>query len=649
MDSSSLVREKPAGLENEQDSELSEPDSTVQTPPPVEGLAGEAAVVSKARSPRHATQPAPSGEDEEMADADDETSTSHYPKRKRTSIFNDLSERKIEIPTSIETERTSLPGASSRITPRNSLGGVKGVLLGHWRDSQVPELENKHAVIGFIDVRERLRTRIQPINKDGDTISSEYSLPPGPGGSWVTFDRIYFSEHLIGLDHYQVKEYVRLRSSVLETTDQERVAAEKEAVKEATVRGREILQNENPIAMPLVARGAIPLDMAADAPNGSDAKRRKTSSSFVNIAPHDEPSSSSQHYIQDPLHGTRPTRIVLGYWRGSSEADPSDRHAVYGILGQNDMFRVKVVRETRDGRYVDGNFPSGAGALWIHYEEVVFEPHLTSLSRPEVKEYCRIRQYQIDHGETTGERSANEARAAKDALTRATAFLPTHHLQGGVHAKAYSRDRDIEGSPGGPAVGSADGGAHRLSGGHELRQLRNADARPSRHSLNDILDTNGAPGGPGGPRVPQNEVVERADALVRREIARVEAAQGRADAIHRERGIGSGSPGLGIATPATAGPGGAPSPPLMNGANGNSGRPMLYESEHIERLNRVWARQESLRLRTASQEAKIYDGVKYERKPTGPFMGKLVSQGTIITIDGEDYVEYRVLTKPSFF
>jgi hypothetical protein len=32
-------------------------------------------------------------------------------------------------------------------------------------------------------------------------------------------------------------------------------------------------------------------------------------------------------------------------------------------------------------------------------------------------------------------------------------------------------------------------------------------------------------------------------------------------------------------------------------------------------------------------------GIKYERKQTGPFEGKLVSRGTIISIDDDDYVE----------
>ncbi|KAJ4150322.1 hypothetical protein LMH87_011076 [Akanthomyces muscarius] len=646
------IGDRPAALDNEQDSELSDPDSTVRTPPRGTGLREE--IVVGAKDNRTPTQADHDG-DAAMADADEEPATSHYPKRKRTSIFNDLSESKIEIPTSIRAERperTALPAASSKPKPRNSLGGVKGVLVGHWRDSQVPQLENKHAVIGFIDVRDRLRTRIQPINKDGEAISYEYPLPPGPGGSWVTFDRIYFSDHLVGLDHFQVKEYVRMRAAAVEDTDEERLAAEAEAVKLATVRGRELLQSENPVVAPLIAHGAIPLDASGN-PAAIDTKRRRTSSSFVAIAPQDADAASaaavatSQHPLAlDPLHGTRPTRIVLGFWRGSSEAAPLDRHAVYGILGQNDMFRVKVVRETRDGRYVDGNFPSGAGALWIHYDEVEFEPHIKSLSRPEIKEYCRIRQYQVDHGETVGERRANELRAADEARVRATAYLPTHHLQGATAASKAS----AASYPHAEADGAtADDGGGRASGGHELRQLRRAaaDARPARHSLGDIesagitttTTTNGGGGSSGStPHSVQSgeALLERANALARREIARVEAAQGRADrhAVHRERAA--------QAADAAA----ATSPPLTNGA---ASRGLFHESEDIERLNRVWAAQESLRLRGGSEDAKVYDGVKYERKGTGPFMGKLVSQGTIITIDGDDYVEYRVLTKPSFF
>ncbi|KAM3518451.1 hypothetical protein NHJ13051_008183 [Beauveria bassiana] len=652
----SPMAERPAALDNEQESELSDPDSTVKTPP--RGNELEEEIVVRAKDIIITTHPDGDG-DEAMAEADEEGTTSHYPKRKRTSIFNDLSESKIEIPTSIRAERperTALPSTSSKTKPRNSIGGVKGVLVGHWRDSPVPDIENKHAVIGFIDVRDRLRTRIQPLNKAGEPISAEYPLPPGPGGSWVTFDRIYFSDFLVGLDHFQVKEYVRLRSAAVEDSDEERLAAEAEAVRAAIIRGRELLQTENPVVAPLMAHGAIPVDANGN-PMVIDAKRRRTSNSFVSIAPHEDAAGGPQPLALDPLHGTRPTRVVLGYWKLSSEELPEDRHAVYGILGQNDMFRVKVVRETRDGRYVDGNFPTGAGALWIHWDEVEFEPHIRVLSRPEIKEYCRIRQYQIDRGETTSQRAANEAAAIEEARLRTTAYLHAHHLQGakGGHAQRGSSsspgDADRPDSPGGGSGG-------RVSGGHELRQLRraadaksdnnNSNARGARNSSYGFVDAGaevlgGGAGASNGGTPRSGDALERANALVRREIARVEAAQGRADlhADHRERAAQAAD----AAAAAVAASITVPSPPMTNG----SGRALFHESEDIERLNRVWARQESLRLRAGSEDAKIYDGVKYERKPTGPFMGKLVSQGTIITIDGEDYVEYRVLTKPSFF
>lgn len=75
----------------------------------------------------------------------------------------------------------------------------------------------------------------------------------------------------------------------------------------------------------------------------------------------------------------------------------------------------------------------------------------------------------------------------------------------------------------------------------------------------------------------------------------------------------------------------------------------FHESKDTQRLGRVWARQETLRMKHRADDAKMYNDVKYERKAAGPFMGMLASQGTIIHIGDEDYVEYRVLTKPLFF
>ncbi|KAH6959668.1 hypothetical protein BKA56DRAFT_562059 [Ilyonectria sp. MPI-CAGE-AT-0026] len=623
------------------DSELSEPASSVHSPSGVRfNKLEDEIVVGERNSPRKLSplRVVSDREDEVMADVDDEPIVSHFPKRKRTSLFNDLSESKIEIPKSVSDD---MPTPTDSVKPkpaRPSLSNVKGAILGYWRGSPAPDERSKHAVIGFIDVRDRLRTRIQAINTVGELVTEEYPLPPGPSGSWVTFERIVFSDHLVNLDHHQVKEYVRIRSDPPEETDEERKAAEKSAVGEAKqrVKMNPLVNNPNP---PLIAYGLeMPEHLATT--KRSDAKRRRVNGGFATINPaptngvsHEQP-GSARHPLAaqpmrppvDPLPGTRPTRILLGYWKGSTEPSLKDRHAVYGILGQNDMFRVKLVRETRDGRFVDGNFPIGAGALWIQYEEVEFEDHLKLLARHDIREYCRVRQWQLDHGEIPDERATNEAKAVQEAQVRAgTGFknIPLIVLSSPPIAPE-------------PPADFVDQNGRAGFGGHELRQSRRVEAKTDGRLARQPL-----PNGeirPAVNRAQSGDALERTNTLARREIARAEAPQGRADrhAANRERAAAAAADATAAAAAAI---------PAVT----TNGRMRFHESEEMQRLNKVWARQESLRVKAGAEDAKIYGGIKHERKATGPFMGKLVSQGTIINIDGEDYVEYRVLTKPSFF
>ncbi|KJZ80475.1 hypothetical protein HIM_00325 [Hirsutella minnesotensis 3608] len=651
----------------EAESELSEPDSTVHSPlgPGLNELEDEIVVREgakaqgdQAKSPSDAVVMDQDTEqdqdhdqdhdyDQTMEDVRDESpAASHYPKRKRTSLYNDLSETKLETTQSQHDVDIKSPALSKDGKPkpnRQNMAGVKGVLLGHWRDSSVPDHSRKHAVIGFIDVRDRLRTRIQAQTKEGESLTEQHPLPPGPGGSWVTFDRVAFSEHLVGLDHFQIKEYTRIRSLVPpEATEEERKAAEIEAIQEAIRRVKENPANDNPVTAPPIAYG-IDVPEHFPIPSRSEVKRRKVSGGYTagnstpgatpapeaprSMTPPQPLSAHQTRFSIDPLPGTRPTRILLGFWKPSSEPDPQNRHAVYGILGQNDMFRVKVVRETRDGRFVDGNFPVGAGALWIPYEEVEFEPHLQSLNRQEVKEYCRIRQWQLDHGETEADQFENQNKAVVEAQSRVGNGFKQPNS--GVPAFCATPTSDV----------SMERPASRP--GHDLRQSRRIEPRPDGRSLRHSMHENDVRSAQRSQGV---DALERTSALAQREIARAEKAQGRADhlAFTRERAVAAATD---AATAHAAAAAAAAARPLPS----TNGRPLFHESEDMQRLNKVWARQESIRMKAGAEDAKIYDGVKYDRKSTGPFMGKLVSQGTIINIDGEDYVEYRVLTKPSFF
>ncbi|KAK2000215.1 hypothetical protein LX36DRAFT_440452 [Colletotrichum falcatum] len=577
-------------------------------------------------------------EDENMADVEDEPIVSHYPKRKRASVFNDLAEDKME--GSIATDKEGTP-RSTKPARRHGLGGVKGVILGYWRDSPVPEPKGKHAVIGFIDVRDRLRTRIQQNTRFGEPVSSaDYPLPPGPGGSWVTFERVVFADHLVGMDHHQVKEYVKLRTDAVEDTEEARNAAELAAAQEAIRRVEENPPPENVVA-PAIAYGAEIPDHASMPPR-PDSKRRRTGSGIGTIGggPLQTPPAREippLHHF-DPLLGTRPTRIIVGFWKGSSEEDPANRHAVYGILGQNDMFRVKVARETRDKRFVDGNFPVGAGALWIHWEEVELEPHLKSLSRAEVKEYCRVRQWQIDQGENPEARANNEAQAVYEAQQRVAHGFNKPGVMNNMAPPVIvpQPDDDMAHSPG-----------TKVEANPELRQSRRTETRGIRHALPDLEVRHSS-------RTPV-QAQSKIDASARREIARIEAAQMRTErfAADREAAAAAAANGGNMVPPPLMSQA-MPKMPMQNGngnGNGNGSRmsSLFHEREDMQRLNKVWASQEEHRSKVGGEETKFYGGIKYERKTNGPFVGKLVSQGTIISIDGEDYVEYRVLTKPSFF
>ncbi|KAI0428156.1 hypothetical protein F5Y09DRAFT_343996 [Xylaria sp. FL1042] len=574
-------------------------------------------------------------EDADGTNGEDEEPVSHYPKRKRASLYSDLGEDKMDTSVTEDANDVGTPRGGQGKPAVTGSRDSKTITIGYWRDSPVPNVNGKHAVIGFMDVRDRLRTRIQTITRSGEVINTRlFPIPPGPGGSWVTFERIVFADHLIGLDHNEVKEYVKIRTEApANETPEAREEAERNAVQEAR-RRLELTPAPETTQPPSIAYGLIIPDNAQVSRH--DAKRRRITNSLAPERPLNNvqgqpqtpnpalstPTSTPTGIVRPPypgmldsLPGTRPTRILVGCWSKSAVQDDRERHAVYGILGANDMFRVKLVRETLDGRYVDGNFPAGAGALWIPYEEVIFLRHIAHLSRPEMKEYVRVRQSQIDAGEKEDEKVANETKAVYEAQTRVT-----HMTRGGTSGNAIARqsiaaerEEAQEHANGPPATG-----------GHELRNQRR-DVMPrndpppvARHPLPD-------PSVQHFPRPASIDPVDRVQGLASREVARMEAVQMRQDR-HQSRFPMANAP---------------PIEPVDHHRH--------HFQENRDRMQKIWASQEQSRIRAGIEDAKIHMGVKYERKQNGPFSGKLVSQGAILTIDGEDYVEYRVLTKPSFF
>ncbi|OTA98665.1 hypothetical protein M426DRAFT_17177 [Hypoxylon sp. CI-4A] len=571
-----------------------------------------------------------------MDGADEEEEPApHYRKRKRTS-YTDYYDRTGSTPVK-DTDGADV----SVLGVKKQNDDAKHVPIGYWRDSPVPNESGKHVVVGFIDSRDRLRTRIRATDlKNGFINLRLFPVPPGPGGSWVTFERIVFLDHLIGSDHNVIKEYVKIRAETNQDSSKE---ADLAALREARRRLEANPPPETPQPPPIAWGREIPENAQG---SRSEAKRRRYGSGVGTIAErserhetHEQPDQTERIEQVDRVEHTplalqllpeisqpprKPTRILVGVWAKSSPPNLEDKHAVYGILGANDMFRVKLMRETKDGRYIDGNFPSGAGALWIAYDEVIFLDHLSNLTRPEIKEYVRIRQAQIDAGEMKEEQVANETKAVHEAQIRA--------------ANIAAAGPNGTSTPAVPVISRED--ARET---HELRQSRrDVTSQPSRQSRYAQPEVNIQQAS----RNSSNGPVERVQGYANREVARIEAIQSRnsnnqhattdAQKIRAQQEHAAW-----LANENAKGPyPGAPQPDIRREFANNMGA-----------LNNVWRVQEHMRMEPThpNGDVMMHEGIKYERKQNGPFKDKLVSQGTIINIDGEDYVEYRVLTKPSFF
>ncbi|KAL5344314.1 hypothetical protein ACLOAV_010743 [Pseudogymnoascus australis] len=106
--------------------------------------------------------------------------------------------------------------------------------------------------------------------------------------------------------------------------------------------------------------------------------------------------------------------VLIGYWKGSSEPKVMNKHAMYGVIRADGVFRVKVVPETRCGRLIDkGNYPKGRGKCWVDYDTCVLEIYLKHLIRTEIEEYCRI--CVVDSEYNNGNQGAAIDRAVKEA------------------------------------------------------------------------------------------------------------------------------------------------------------------------------------------------------------------------------------------
>ncbi|KAG9245092.1 hypothetical protein BJ878DRAFT_503078 [Calycina marina] len=486
--------------------------------------------------------------------------------------------------------------AAEHMSKKSKPQKIRGVQLGVWSNSSESSDADKHVIYGFIDIHDRLRTRIYGMNRRGETLVG--NMPQGAGGCWVTFERVIFDPHLKGLGSAEVKEYVKLRSDNTPIADlEERAKADIKAVEKAKVIAATYAPEtpkfvpHRPIKHPSSTshRTSLPNQSAGGSPRSSRMQAPKAPNHTqgfraINSLSSHPPSKHSPLNDKD-----KPSGVILGYWADSSEHRLEDKHAVYGLISGTNTFRVQIQKCTRDGRFLEGNYPAGPGRNWIHYDKLVVDPQFADMTRPEIKEYVRIRQAEgesRDSRESEKERRLNEAQAIRQA---------------------------------------------RENIAHSLLQVEAAVAKERAQSDEILMETRLGSRSE-APRTITRQT-ETAAALTRQEKAEA-----------RERQLAKTRKESAAAAEESA---------------------QAELKNNLKKLNKVWIAQRQQHQQqqqvaspspvagtsppvVVTEEVRYHNGVKYERKQAGPFMGKLVSVPQILSIDGEDYVEYRVLTKPTF-
>ncbi|RKF60119.1 putative trna splicing endonuclease subunit [Erysiphe neolycopersici] len=472
------------------------------------------------------------------------------------------------------TSLSTLPSQKSPLAKRpRSLKPTRGVIVGVWRDSCESSDEKKHVVFGFIDIHDRLRTRLYPMNRQGEELIGNF--PTAAGGYWVTSEKIIFDEHLRDLPISEIKEYIKIQQDPLDSHSKSEVGSKKlDHISMITSQASDINQDLLP---------------ASKQPNSRSLGASTRSSGGRQLLPREpmipSPKALNTNEMRTPkgssLGDGKFQGVPLGFWTESDGACDEDKHAVFGVLIGTDSFRVKVARQTRDGRHRDGNYPIGPGALWIHYDKVFFEPHLRSCSRPEVKEYCRIRLEELRFKESEEERQTNELQAVIRAKEIVAGGLPRRTLDlENINVRAEFENRKST----------------------RVEQRRKSQQKVELDVSSDEAVTKSSKS--------QTEANEKKLVKTRRDTLNAETSV--VEAAEKEL------------------------------------------KSNIKKLNKVWVAQQAITIpgvnsvNNVQSEIRYHNGIKYERKSNGPFQGKLVSPAQILTIDGEDFVEYRILTKPSF-
>jgi hypothetical protein len=147
----------------------------------------------------------------------------------------------------------------------------------------------------------------------------------------------------------------------------------------------------------------------------SQKKRRRTNNSFAADLENGERDIEIPPPAKRFQFNTTDRGVLIGVWKNSPAAIDAQKHAVYAFLDSKSSLRQKVHPETQDGQEFTKGFPTGTGKAFVIPAHVLLDPHLSSLTPRELKEYVRFRSASYGKAESPEQRDKANTLAVAEA------------------------------------------------------------------------------------------------------------------------------------------------------------------------------------------------------------------------------------------
>lgn len=121
-------------------------------------------------------------------------------------------------------------------------------------------------------------------------------------------------------------------------------------------------------------------DEDAFVPSGSSHKKRKSGRKSINAR-------TAKGHLKETEEDDIKDGVLIGVWKLSPEEAFEEKHAVYSYLDARDSLWSRVFHVSKNGKHIDMAIPFPRGT--VKWEDIILDDHLDSLDREGVKEYVR--------------------------------------------------------------------------------------------------------------------------------------------------------------------------------------------------------------------------------------------------------------------